>query len=394
MKNILIEVRDKIATYMSGGPIVCGNPFSITFDLDEEWAGHELLTARIVWADADGALTYVEKVFSGKTVEAPILSNVSQVYVGLYAAGLCTSTPALVPCRRSIQCMGGTTPDPAPDVYAQIIEMIQRGMLVGPPGPPGPKGDAGAIVFKPVTELPTENIDTSVIYLLPIADGGEENRFTEYVYINEKWEVLGAISIQIDHSEFAKKTDWATDEIGGVLRSVAAFGFRVDKYGRGNIVKAEKTDIDAATNEYKPIVPKMRDYFTMKSLSDCKDPTLWTDDSTVDGELVKGTKTKALELLGATKLYKHVMFFENNGIYAMIINSVSTKMTSEEIINAIYTGDSLKTRIRVDTTQGWQDVLYASDKTNEQIIVWFVSSGEITDDMLEVGDYDDTVTAL
>jgi hypothetical protein len=38
----------------------------------------------------------------------------------------------------------------------------------------------------------------------------------------------------------------------------------------------------------------------MSALADCKDTTLWTDDSTDEsGAVVKGTKTKALELLGA-----------------------------------------------------------------------------------------------
>lgn len=45
-------------------------------------------------------------------------------------------------------------------------------------------------------------------------------------------------------------------------------------------------------------------YAVMSSLSDGKDTTLWTDDSTVDGQVVKGTKTKALELLGAVQSVK------------------------------------------------------------------------------------------
>ena len=103
------------------------------------------------------------------------------------------------------------------------------------------------------------------------------------------------------------KKDWANDNQGGVLRSVKTFGFWVDTYGRGTIVKAEKSDIDTATNEYKPIVPKLRDYATMKALSDCKDTTLWTDDTTDEnGEVVKGTKTKACETIGAVKQIQYV----------------------------------------------------------------------------------------
>ena len=63
--------------------------------------------------------------------------------------------------------------------------------LKGGKGDKGDKGDAGVIRFIPVNVLPTEDIDASAIYLLPIADSTEEeNRFTEHVYINGKWKLV------------------------------------------------------------------------------------------------------------------------------------------------------------------------------------------------------------
>lgn len=71
------------------------------------------------------------------------------------------------------------------------------------------------------------------------------------------------------------------------------------------IYAAEKNDIAAKVNTTCPIVPSNVEYATMSALADCQKPELWTDDSTVDGEVVKGTKTKALELLGAMKKPKN-----------------------------------------------------------------------------------------
>ena len=72
--------------------------------------------------------------------------------------------------------------------------------------------------------------------------------------------------------------------------------------GKVNIRKAEKTDIDAKTQNYKPITPILVEYATMKSLTDVKDTTIWTDDTTdEEGNVVKGTKTKACETIGAMK---------------------------------------------------------------------------------------------
>lgn len=124
-------------------------------------------------------------------------------------------------------------------------------------------------------------------------------------------------------------TDYATNEIGGVLRGVASFGFTVDSYGRGQIVKATKSDIDAATNEYKPIVSEMRDYTIMKALSDCKDTSLWTEDSTDEsGNLVKGTKTKARELLGVPKETYVVQLSASKAIIRGDIKNIHTSLTS------------------------------------------------------------------
>lgn len=70
--------------------------------------------------------------------------------------------------------------------------------------------------------------------------------------------------------------------------------------GKVNIRKAEKSDIDAKTQNYKPITPVLSEYTTMKCLTDIKDTTLWTDDTTdEEGNVVKGTKTKACETIGA-----------------------------------------------------------------------------------------------
>ena len=123
MKNLLIEVRDKIATYKGEEEIVCGNSdYTITFSLDEEWADKDLKTARFVWKE-NGAVKYKEEVFSGDTVNVPVFYNISFVYVGLYAGDLVTTTPARIGCKKSISCETGTNAPPPDDTYNQIVEL-------------------------------------------------------------------------------------------------------------------------------------------------------------------------------------------------------------------------------------------------------------------------------
>lgn len=107
-------------------------------------------------------------------------------------------------------------------IVKEVTEKLENGDFIGEQGPKGDKGDAGSVKFVAVTELPTENIQYDAIYIVPIPGAeGEENRFTEYVYIDGEWEPLGTITIQVDHSEYVKFTDFATTEKAGVTTAAS-----------------------------------------------------------------------------------------------------------------------------------------------------------------------------
>lgn len=122
MPNINITVAAKIATNMSPGvAIVCGNSdYTLTFTFDAEWAAHPLKTARFVYT-RDGQVHYTEIAFSGNVAAVPVLSGITDVYVGVYAGDLRTTTPARILCDRSILCGGGTHEEPPEDIYNQIL---------------------------------------------------------------------------------------------------------------------------------------------------------------------------------------------------------------------------------------------------------------------------------
>lgn len=111
MPNIKITVAGKIATNTTPDVvIVCGNSdYSVTFDLDAEWAAETDRTARFTYI-RDGRTRYKEKTFQGNTVAVPMLSGIRQVTVGLYAGtpddpgDLHTTTAAAIWCKPSILC--------------------------------------------------------------------------------------------------------------------------------------------------------------------------------------------------------------------------------------------------------------------------------------------------
>ena len=123
-KEILIKIRDKIADRISG-EYVCGNSdFVAVFDFDEEWIAYETKTARFYYGDE-----FIDQPFSGDRCEIPILSDIHSFEIGVFAGNLKTSTSAYVPARKSILCKGGSPAAPSPDVYAEIMEMLNNSKL-------------------------------------------------------------------------------------------------------------------------------------------------------------------------------------------------------------------------------------------------------------------------
>ena len=54
-----------------------------------------------------------------------------------------------------------------------------------------------SLKLKIVDELPTEDISTSTIYLVPKASSGTNNAYTEYVYVDESWEKIGDTELKV-----------------------------------------------------------------------------------------------------------------------------------------------------------------------------------------------------
>jgi hypothetical protein len=59
--------------------------------------------------------------------------------------------------------------------------------------------DLGGMGFTPeiAESLPTENIDEKTIYMVPSENGNGDNVYEEWMYINNKWEMIGSTSVDL-----------------------------------------------------------------------------------------------------------------------------------------------------------------------------------------------------
>ena len=79
------------------------------------------------------------------------------------------------------------------------------------------------IKLKPVTELPTTNIESNVIYLLKIDDDKDFNDFEEYLYVDGQWELIG--TTKVDLSNYPTRDEvlaahYTKDEIIAIVKEL------------------------------------------------------------------------------------------------------------------------------------------------------------------------------
>lgn len=125
MNTINITVSNLIATAAEGSVIVSDNTgYCLQFAFDEGWEDYPLKTAVFVWYR--GSLPYCQTAaFTGDTVTVPRLGAIRNLYVGVTAGDLQTTTPARIPCSHSILSSGGAEPEaPTESEYAQLMALI------------------------------------------------------------------------------------------------------------------------------------------------------------------------------------------------------------------------------------------------------------------------------
>lgn len=130
-----------------------------------------------------------------------------------------------------------------------------------------PISDEG-IKFKVVSELPTEEIDESTIYLVPTENPSEQNTYDEYIYTNGAWECIGSASVEVNLDEYVKKTDIARHDKAGVIRIDSSGTHGLGLTSDGNIFLHQTTqkEIDSR-KDYKAITANRLDYAVKTGLT-------------------------------------------------------------------------------------------------------------------------------
>lgn len=140
-----ISVEKKIAKADENAVIVCGNSnYKAVFAFDSEWDDYPVKTAIFATDNTDDNKP-IAVVFNGNECDIPPMANTTIVGVGVCSGDLTvsdqvevsTTTPAYIPCLISIKDLGDAIAPPAPDVYDQIIALLNKYIQQGGGGGSG-----------------------------------------------------------------------------------------------------------------------------------------------------------------------------------------------------------------------------------------------------------------
>ena len=97
------------------------------------------------------------------------------------------------------------------------------------------------------TSLPTENIDENKIYVINSNNTGEENIYSEYIYVNNNWEKIGEFKSDVDLSNYCTKDELVTNSIK-LSSDIKTENEDTAKYTSGSTVQSVLSDMHSRLN--------------------------------------------------------------------------------------------------------------------------------------------------
>ena len=153
-----------------------------------------------------------------------------------------------------------------------------------------------------VAELPETGQDDT-IYLVPLEHPDiQGNNYAEYVWVNNQWELLGKIGVQVDLTDYVKFTDYPTNDgtKSGVIKVSSNDGLSINT--SNNRLQAVNTDYgtyQGKSNSYIVGKGTLENVITGKGLIDKNVNNLTYYTTTTDMNTLLGNKLDTSKVVNA-----------------------------------------------------------------------------------------------
>ena len=167
------------------------------------------------------------------------------------------------------------------------------------------------------TRIPTiTNPDDKTFYLVPTEDGISPDLFTEWVYVNNAWEMFGSMKIDLSGyltdvkvNDTSIVTDGvanvpiASNSVLGAVRSrVGDNGIQILGSGYLGTYVASDSDVKNGTHPYRPLSPNRQHAATFYGLAKSAGDTTQSQSSNAVGNYTDEAKDKIQTMLGVSPL--------------------------------------------------------------------------------------------
>lgn len=157
------------------------------------------------------------------------------------------------------------------------------------------------------------NPNDKTFYLVPTENGASPDLFTEWVYVNNAWEMFGSAKIdlsgyltdvQINGSSIVQdgvaNVPYASTLTHGIVKAETLTGHDVTGSGIIRIFRAQATDIKAGTQAYRPITPSLQENSVFYGLAKSAGDTTQSKSSNAVGVYTEDAKSKISEMLNGS----------------------------------------------------------------------------------------------
>ena len=193
--------------------------------------------------------------------------------------------------------------------------------------------------YDSTTRVPTiQSPDAKTFYLVPTADGSSPDLFTEWVYVNNAWEMFGSASIDLSgyltdvtvNGTSVVNNGVAEIPIGsssefGVFKTNYLYGIAPDN-GVLQISGADESQIKTGTDARRPIVPNRQHQATFYGLAKAAGDTSQSQSNNAVGTYTNEAKSSIQSMLGVPSEDDVVNDVQINGA-SIVTNGVANIQT-------------------------------------------------------------------
>lgn len=203
-----------------------------------------------------------------------------------------------------------------------------------------------------VQTLPTEDISTTTIYLVPKTTAEANNAYDEYIYVSNAWEHIG--NTEVDLTDYVKNTDYATSSNSGVFK--VSNGVMIGSTGYISCNPRTYADYTGLSNSYFIAKGTLENVLTGKGLVSNTDYATYSNGGVIKVDGAFSTFITDGKLKCTLKTYGD---YQNLSSYAFIgKGTLENVVAGKELdLKQLSTFDSTKTQVlkNINGTLTWVD---------------------------------------